>query len=172
MSTQDDTAPMTIVMEPDPASNPDPITGAPHSHPVATAVGSASGVGAGALVGVALGGPLGAAVGAVAGAVLGAASGHALGEGLDPTVEATYWRLNYKTRPYYVKGRGFGDYETAYRYGWENAKAHPELTFDEAEKAFLGRGWPAARGKTTHSWGDVRDASRDAWTRARQDHKP
>jgi hypothetical protein len=173
MSTTKKTDPITKVkVIPDPASNPDPITGAPYSHPVGTALGSASGAGAGALAGVAVGGPVGAVVGAVAGAVIGAAGGHAAGEALDPTLETNYWRLNYKSRPYYKDGNTFEDYEPAYRYGWENAATKNDMTFEEAEKAHLARGWPAARGKTRHSWEDVRDASRDAWTRIRQDRRP
>jgi hypothetical protein len=160
-----------VKVEPSPDSNPDPITGAPYSHPVGTAVGSAAGAGAGALAGGAIAGPVGMAVGAVVGAVIGGAGGHAAGEALDPTVETDYWRMNYKTRPYYKEGRTFGDYEAAYRYGWENAATRKDMTFEEAEKAHLASGWVDARGEVRHSWDDVRDASRDAWTRARQDRK-
>ena len=47
MSTTKKPGPNTKVkVDPDPASNPDPITGAPESHPVGTAVGSATGAGA------------------------------------------------------------------------------------------------------------------------------
>ena len=99
-----------VKIEPNPASNPDPITGAPYSHPVGTAVGSASAAGAGALAGAALGGPIGAVAGAVAGAVIGGVGGHAVAEAIDPTVELSYWRTNYKTRPYYKPGRAFEDY--------------------------------------------------------------
>lgn len=162
----DSEASMTV--EPDPASNPDPITGAPGAHPVGTAVGSASGAGAGALAGALVGGPIGAVVGAVAGAVVGAAGGHAVGEAVDPTIERDYWHVNYMTRPYYKQGRSFGDYEDAYRYGWENATMPGEMTFEEAEKAHLSGGWMAARGESLHPWDEVREATRDAWTRARR----
>ncbi len=157
--------------KPNPASNPDPITGAPYSHPVETAVGSASGAGAGALAGAAIGGPIGAIAGAVAGAVIGGVGGHAVGEAIDPTVELSYWRTNYNTRPYYKQGRAFEDYEPAYRYGWENAMTRREATFEEAEKADLSAGWLAARGTSREAWEDVRDASRDAWAHARTNHK-
>ena len=173
MSTTKKPDPNTKVkVEPNPASNPDPITGAPESHPVSTAVGSASGAGAGAVAGAVVGGPVGAAVGAVAGAVIGAAGGHVVGEALDPTVETNYWRENYKTRPYYKEGRTFGDYEAAYRYGWENAVTRKDMTFEEAEKAHLAKGWATARGETRHAWEEVRDASRDAWARVRKGLKP
>jgi uncharacterized protein YcfJ len=158
--------------------NPDKITkvnveaNPAQSHPVGTAVGAAGGAGAGALGGAAVGGPVGAAVGAAVGAVVGAVSGHAAAEAFDPSVETNYWRLNYKTRPYYKEGRTFGDYEAAYRYGWENAIAKKGMTFEEAEKAHLVKGWAVARGEIRHAWEDVRDASRDAWNRVRQDRKP
>lgn len=66
--------------------NPDPITGAPGSHPVGTGIGSASGAATGAAVG-AIGGPVGAVIGGVAGAVVGAAIGHKAGEANDPTTD-------------------------------------------------------------------------------------
>jgi len=66
--------------------NPDPITGAPGSHPIGTAVGSAGGAAAGAAIG-AVGGPVGAIVGGVAGAVVGAVAGHKAGEAKDPTTD-------------------------------------------------------------------------------------
>jgi phage tail tape-measure protein len=65
-------------------TNPDPITGAPASHPGATAVGSASGAATGAALG-ALGGPIGAIIGGVAGAAVGGGVGHAAGESHDPS---------------------------------------------------------------------------------------
>lgn len=139
----------------------------PQSHPVGTGVGAATGAGAGALGGAAVGGPVGAAVGAAVGAVVGAVGGNAAAEALDPTVETNYWRQTYKTRPYYKQGKAFGDYEAAYRYGWESAVAKKDLTFEEAEKSHLAKGWAIARGETRHAWEDVREATRDAWNRVR-----
>ncbi|MHB1047246.1 MAG: hypothetical protein ACYC4P_14675 [Thermoanaerobaculia bacterium] len=87
----------------------------------------------------------------------------------DPASEKDYWHVNYQTRPYYVEGRSFGDYEGAYRYGWESAARMGDVTFEEAEKADLAGGWLGARGETPFSWAEVRDAVRDAWTHARRD---
>lgn len=168
MSKSKESGSAAVAVHPDPASNPDPITGAPGSHPVGTAIGSAGGAGAGAVAGALVGGPVGAVVGAVAGAVVGAAGGHAAGEALDPSVEKDYWHVNYMTRPYYKQGRSFGDYEAAYRYGWENASKAGDMTFEEAEKAYLAGGWTAVRGEAPYPWEDVREATRDAWTRARR----
>ena len=85
-----------------------------------------------------------------------------------PAAEKDYWHVNYMTRPYYKEGRSFGDYEAAYRFGWENAAKAGEVTFEEAEKAHLAGGWTAARGESPLSWEEVREATRDAWTRARR----
>ena len=92
-------------------------------------------------------------------------------EAADPASEKDYWHVNYMTRPYYKEGMSFGDYEAAYRYGWENAAMPEEMTFEEAEKAHLSGGWAAARGKSPLAWEDVREATRDAWTRARRSRK-
>ena len=95
-------------------------------------------------------------------------AGHAAAEAVDLGVEMDYWRVNYMTRPYYKEGRSFGDYEAAYRYGWESAAMKGETTFEEAEKAHLASGWTAARGESHASWEEIREATRDAWTRARR----
>ena len=93
-------------------------------------------------------------------------------DAVDPASEKDYWHVNYMTRPYYKEGKSFGDYEAAYRYGWENAAKAGKMTFEEAEKADLAGGWMGARGETPFSWAEVRDAVRDAWTRARRNSKP
>ncbi len=69
-------------------TNPDPITGAPGSHPGATAIGSASGAATGAVIG-AIGGPVGAVIGGIAGAAVGGGVGHTAGESHDPSVGNT-----------------------------------------------------------------------------------
>lgn len=148
-------------------ANRDPISGEPGSHPVGTGLGSVGAAAAGAAVGAAIGGPVGAVVGAVAGAVAGGAAGHAAGEKLDPTVEAAYWQKNYGNRPYYREDRKFEDLEPAYRYGWEQAaSAKAGKRFEDVESE-LERTWPIARGTSTTEWKDVRDATRDSWTRVR-----
>ncbi len=149
-------------------ANRDPLTGEPGSHPIGTGVGSAGGAAAGAAVGGVVGGPIGAVVGGAIGAVAGGAAGHAAGEAIDPTRETSYWRENYKNRPYYKQDRSFDDYEPAYRYGWESA-SRPEnrnRKFDEVE-GDLERGWDKTKGATKQGWYEVREATRDAWDRVR-----
>ncbi|MBK9372503.1 MAG: hypothetical protein IPN03_01870 [Holophagales bacterium] len=90
------------------------------------------------------------------------------GSTVDPSSEKDYWHVNYMTRPYYKEGMSFGDYEAAYRYGWENAGMPEEMTFEMAEKAHLEGGWTAVRGTSPQTWTDIREAVCDAWTHARR----
>src|SRR5437660_4629980 len=95
-------------------SNPDPITGAPGSHPIETGVGAAVG---GAATGMAVGsvaGPVGTAIGAAAGAVAGGLAGKGIGELIDPTTEDNWLRDNFESRPYVKKGESFDRYHNAY----------------------------------------------------------
>jgi hypothetical protein len=152
-------------------TNPDPITGAPGSHPVGTGIGAAGGGLAGAAAGAAIGSAvpgIGTAVGGVVGAVVGATGGGLAGKGIaeqiDPTVEDAYWRENYKTRPYYSSDSTYDDYAPAYRYGWESRARYPDRTFDSVESD-LGSGWDRMKAKSRLAWNRARNATRDAWDR-------
>src|SRR5215207_7498638 len=94
--------------------NPDPITGAPGSHPVGVGVGAAGGGATGAAIGTAVGGPIGTAVGAVIGAVAGGLAGKGAAEAIDPTAEDAYWRENHQTQPF-ARNRSYEEYSPAYR---------------------------------------------------------
>ena len=89
---------------------------------------------------------------------------------LNPASERDYWHVNYMTRPYYDESRSFGDYEPAYRFGWERASAMSGSTFEAAEKG-LARDWKAYRGESRWSWAEVREAVRDAWMRIRRNRE-
>jgi phage tail tape-measure protein len=159
-----DTYKKTSVMDDTNPANRDPLTKEPGSHPVGTGIGSAGGAAAGAAIGAVVGGPIGAVVGGVVGAVSGGAAGHAAGEAVNPTVEDAYWRENYKARPYYRAGRTYGDYQPAYKYGWESA-SRPEYRgrkFSDVEKD-LKAGWTSD--DATSTWADNREAAQDAWSR-------
>ena len=91
--------------------------------------------------------PTGAAVGAVTGAVVGGLAGKAVAEAIDPTAEDTFWSRNFGSRPYVEKGRSFGDYRPAYRYGWESYGRNAGRNWDEAEPE-LHKGWEQARGES------------------------
>jgi len=153
-------------------TNPDPITGAPGSHPVGTGAGAAGGGMAGAAAGAAIGSVvpgIGTAIGGVVGAVVGATggglAGKAIAEQIDPTAEDTYWRQNHRTRPYYSSDATYDDdYAPAYRYGWESRAKYPDRTYDSVEND-LASGWEKAKFKSRLGWEKAKAATRDAWDR-------
>ena len=151
-----------------PDRNPDPITGAPGSHPVGTGIGAAGAGAAGVAIGTAVGGPVGSvvggAVGAVVGAVAGGLAGKGVGEAIDPTTEDAYWRENYSKRDYVRSGSQYDEYQPAYRYGWESRKQNPDKSFDEAEP-MLAQNWNSTRGQSNMNWEEARPACKDAWNR-------
>jgi hypothetical protein len=154
-----------------PERNPDLITKAPGSHPVGTGVGAAAGgvagmgaaIATGAVVGSAVG-PVGTAVGVAVGAVAGGLVGKGVAEQVNPTVEETYWRENYASRPYVPEGAAREDFASAYRYGWESHDRYPDKSFDDVE-ADLERDWEQERGASRLAWADAKPAARDAWDR-------
>src|SRR5450759_938628 len=84
----------------DKSRNPDPITGAPGSHPVGTGIGAvAGGAAAGAAVGT-VAGPVGTIAGAAVGAIVGGLAGKGVAEAVNPTAEVAYWRENHLRQPY------------------------------------------------------------------------
>lgn len=149
-----------------PDRNPDPITGAPGSHPVGTGVGAAGGAVAGAAVG-GIGGPVGAVVGGVAGAVVGGLIGKGVSEAVDPTEDA-YWREEYVRRPYFRQGYAYEDYEPAYRLGYRAYDVHRgsyDDQLDEDLRQHYEGGW---RGRSLLDWEEAQPAVRDAYTRRAQ----
>ena len=147
-------------------ANPDPITGAPGSHPVGTGIGAAAAGAAGAAIGMAAG-PVGSAIGAVVGAVAGGLAGKGVAEAIDPTTEDSYWRDNYATRPYYDAGYTYDDYGPAYRYGWESRGRYGGRRFDETETE-MERDWDRFKGKSRLNWERAKHATRDAWHRVEE----
>jgi uncharacterized protein (TIGR02271 family) len=144
-------------------TNPDPITGAPGSHPIGTGVGAAGGGAAGAAIG-SMAGPIGTVVGAVVGAVAGGLAGKGVAETIDPTAEDAYWRENYKTRSY-ARGTDYSTLAPAYRYGWESRQRFAGKSFDEAEPQ-LRSDWDRQHGsKTGMAWDKAKMAVRDSWDR-------
>jgi uncharacterized protein (TIGR02271 family) len=115
-------------------SNPDPITKAPGSHPVATGVGAAAAGAAGAAIGSVVPGVgtvVGGVIGAVAGAVGGGYAGKAVGEAIDPTDTDAYWRDNHRTRDYVKGNASYDQYRPAYQYGATLAETSDSPDFDE-----------------------------------------
>ena len=145
-------------------TNPDPITGAPGSHPIGTGLGAAVTGAAAGVAGGALGGPIGAAAGAVVGAVAGGYAGKAVEEQFDPTAEDAYWRENYKSRPYVESDADYETYRPAYEYGWESRRKHRDLRFDEVEPELKAE-WSNREQRSNFGWDRARPAARDAWDR-------
>lgn len=144
--------------------NRDPISGAPGAHPIGTGVGAAlGGAAAGAAAGTVVG-PVGTVVGAAVGAIVGGLAGKGVAEAIDPTREMTYWRENYKTRPYADKATAFDEYEPAYGFGVASYTKYQGRSFNDVD-ADLSRDWNASRGKSTLEWDRARFAARDAWDR-------
>ena len=146
--------------------NPDPITGAPGSHPVGVGVGGiAGGAAGGALAGTVFG-PIGTLVGAAVGVVAGAAAGKGVAERIDPTGEIDYWREEHKNRDYIDKSRDFDrEYAAAYGYGLQGREKYAGRTWDDSESE-LQREWDSSRGTSTLEWDEARHAARDSWDRA------
>jgi outer membrane protein with glycine zipper len=144
-------------------SNPDPITGAPGSHPVGTGIGAAGGGATGAAIG-SMAGPVGTVVGAAVGAVAGGLAGKAAAEAVDPTAEDAYWRENYRNRPYADSALDYDTYAPAYRHGWESKARYPGRKFSEVEPE-VATGWSKSKGSAKLGWDKAKHATRDAWDR-------
>ncbi len=154
-------------------THPDPITGAPGSHPIGTGVGAAAAGAAGLAVGsivpgvgTILGGTIGAAIGAIAGGL----AGKGLAEAIDPSTENNYWRNEYRNRKYYDSALDYDtDFAPAYRYGWESFVMYNSRPQDEVEEQ-LRTEWPKKRGTSRLEWDRAQHAVRDAWDRVKNLH--
>jgi len=151
----------------DKSRNPDPITGAPGSHPIGTGIGAAAGgAAAGAVVGT-VAGPVGTIAGAAVGAIIGGLAGKGVAEKVNPTAEAAYWRKEHAKQDY-ARGRVYDEFDPAYQVGYEN---YSELgangvTFEQAEPELRKRFHSKTGSKL--KWEDVSPASRAAWNRVAQ----
>jgi hypothetical protein len=79
-------------------------------------------------------------------------------------LEETFWRTQYRTRPYVTYGAKVDDYLPAYRYGIDASIQYPDRSFSEIAEA-LGRNWNRVRGKSSLKWTKAKLAAQDAWTR-------
>lgn len=146
-------------------SNPDPITGAPGSHPISTGVGAAAAGAAGAAIGSVVPGVgtvVGGVVGAVVGAVGGGYAGKAVGEVIDPTGTDDYWRENYKTRDYVTDDTDYDRYRPAYQFGAKLADRSTSLDYDE--KAIRSE-WDSNPDRNDLDFDSAKGAIRDEFNR-------
>ena len=154
----------------DKSTNPDPITGAPGSHPIGTGLGAvAGGAAAGAAVGT-VAGPAGTIAGAAVGAIVGGLAGKGVAEAVNPTKEDAYWRENHARQPY-ANGRPYDVFSPAYRAGYEGYGKYGSKggSFEERE-AELRRQYEASNPNLP--WTDARVASRAAWDRFESSNHP
>ena len=142
---------------PDDHEKHDPVTGAPHYHPVASGTGAAAGGTLGAIVGAAAG-PIGAAVGAAVGGLIGGLVGKSAAESYDEG----YWRTIYPTETYFSPGYPFEAYNPAYRYGTEASLLHEGRPFAEVEPT-LAKDWESKRGDSQLTWEQAKVAAARAY---------
>lgn len=128
-----------------------------------TGLGAAGGAAAGAALG-AVAGPVGAVVGLVGGAIAGGLTGKSLAESVDPTLEDAYWRENYGKQPYAVANAPYEDYAPAYRTGYEGRVRYPGNAFEDSESQ-LATEYATNRGRSSLTWEQAKQATRDAWNR-------
>ena len=83
---------------------------------------------------------------------------------LDWELEETFWRDNWRARPYASADRGFEYYRPAYRYGVESARRFTGRQWNDVEPD-LRAGWDRYEYRGQSTWENVKDAVRDAWDR-------
>jgi hypothetical protein len=82
----------------------------------------------------------------------------------DWSIEDTYWRSNFATRPYARADRGYEAYQPGYRYGFESANRFRGQPWNAVEPD-LRSGWDRFEHRGQSTWENVKDAVRDAWDR-------
>ena len=93
------------------------------------------------------------------------ATGGAMHE-VDWGTHDAYWRDNYGAQPYSQADRSYEYYQPAYKYGHESAFLYGGREWDAEIEHDLERGWEQARGDSTCTWNEVKDAVRDAYVRS------
>ena len=79
--------------------------------------------------------------------------------------EDTYWRTNYRNRPYASSaGRDYDYYQPGYRYGYDAASRYQNRSWNDVESA-LSRDWNTYEHRGNSTWEQMKDAARDAWDR-------
>jgi len=82
----------------------------------------------------------------------------------------TYWRTNYRARPYAKEsGQDYEYYRPGYRYGYDAANRFPEHEWSELESD-LAKGWHTHDTKQTSTWEQIKDAVKDGWDRVMGRH--
>lgn len=78
--------------------------------------------------------------------------------------DESYWRENYRSRPYADQNRSFDEYRPAYKYSYDSADRVGRKDWNEAEPD-LRSGWDKYEGRGESTWEQVKDSVKDAWDR-------
>jgi hypothetical protein len=155
-----------IDVPPTGSRNADPISDEPGAHPIETGIGAAVAGAAGGLVAGVVAGPIAAAVGVAVGAVAGGYAGKSLGEVIDPTVDDSWLRENFKSRPYVDVADDYEDFKPAYRFGGLAESKHGDAGLDLTDEA-LRKEWESTEGNEL-PWTRACEAVKDGYERSVQ----
>jgi hypothetical protein len=79
--------------------------------------------------------------------------------------EESYWRTNWRTRPYASSGSAdYNVYQPGYRYGYESANRYSDREWNDIESD-LRTNWSTYEHRGSSTWEQVKGAVRDAWDR-------
>jgi hypothetical protein len=78
--------------------------------------------------------------------------------------EDTYWRSNFRSRPYASGGHDYDFFQPGYRYGYEAANKYHDRSWNDVESD-LSKSWNSYQYKGNSTWEQMKDAVRDAWDR-------
>ncbi|GEM_PF-2592396 len=84
----------------------------------------------------------------------------------------SYWRDNFKTRPYYKEGSTYESYQPAYRYGSDLHDKNAGKKFDELDETSIRSEWEKNPNRGALSWDDAKEPARDAYDRRATGAKP
>lgn len=80
-------------------------------------------------------------------------------------LEERYWDTHFSTQTHYVAGRGYDQYQPAYKLGWRGALQHPDASFEDFASV-LEVQWLSQRATSLLPWREVHGATREAWVHA------
>ena len=76
-----------------------------------------------------------------------------------------FWRDRYAQESYHDPELPYGEYQSAYRAGYEGYGRYPGQTYEQAE-AQLESDWEGGKGDVAIAWHKARHAVKAAWQRA------
>jgi hypothetical protein len=79
--------------------------------------------------------------------------------------EDSYWRTNFRDRPYASgASQDYDFYQPGYRYGFESAHRYQNRNWNDVESE-LSKNWSTYEHRGNSTWEQVKGAVRDAWDR-------